>query len=175
MGESGRNFWRCEAIQRDKSLEALSNERMKEHAVGEKIKFTLSPSAKAHLVKILSNWVESTSQKGLVPILSFSGGGRMEKDGKILWEYRGPEFLIAGQRPEALRGGKYYDLLGFSVWIQDFEQRLLEGQVLTTIKIGNSNDYELFVLANAPDNYLETALPKRCCCRSSNDSEIKDE
>jgi hypothetical protein len=132
----------------------------------DKISFTLSKSAHEHLQKVLPGWVEGMSKQKLVPILSYSGAGSTEKDGKVIWEYRGTLFLLAGQKREALRDGKFYDVLGFPVWIKEIDNLLLKGRVLTFIKVGSPEPQEQLVIENAPENYFEMALRDNCtsCC-----------
>jgi hypothetical protein len=122
-----------------------------------KVNFTLSETAKRYLQRGLSG-AEQSSTRGLVTCLTYSGGYAPERDGKILWEYRGPNFLIAGQKPGNLRPGGYYDLLGFRVWIGEMEQRLLEDRTLTTIQYGSPEPAELLVIENVPDNYFEAMM-----------------
>lgn len=146
----------------DDSVGALSNMHMNERLPRDKISFTLSSSAEAHLQKILPDWIDGMSKRELVSILSYSGGGRREKGGKVIWEYRGPLFLLAGQKRESLRDGKYYDVLGFPVWIGEIENLLLKGRVLTFIKVGSPEPEEYLVIENAPENYFELALKDAC-------------
>ena len=144
----------------------MSNKYMDANPPCDKISFTLSKSAHEYLQKALPGCVEWMSKQNLVPILSFSGGGRHEKDGKVIWEYSGPLFLLAGQKREALRDGKYYDVLGFPVWIGEIDNLLLKGRVLTFMKVGSPEPVEQLVIENAPENYFETALRNNCasCC-----------
>ena len=105
------------------------------------------------------------SAQGLVTSLTYSGGLAPKKDGKALWNYRGPNFLIAGQRPAHLRAGAYYDLLGFRVWIGQEEQILLKGKTLTTIHYGTPQPEELLVIEGVPDDYFETTIfGGKCGC-----------
>jgi hypothetical protein len=139
---------------------------MKVKLPNDKISFTLSKSAQAHLQAVLPDWVGGLSKKGLVPILSYSAGGRDEKDGKVLWEYRGALFTLGGQKREELREGQYYDVLGFPVWIDEFDNHLLKGRVLTFIKVGRPEPEENLVIENAPENFLEMTSRENCTpCR----------
>jgi hypothetical protein len=140
------------------TVDGVSKHIMQQKTSHNKASFTLSKSAQEHLQDILPNWIDECSKKGLVPILSHSGVCRKEKGGKVLWEYRGPDFLLAGQRIEALGSGKYYDLLGCPVWIDDFDNHLLTRKVLTAINFGSPEAEVFLVLENAPDNYFETAM-----------------
>lgn len=136
---------------------------MKVDMSDEKIGFILSKSARAHLKAVLPEWVGGCQKKKLVPLLSFSGGGRREdKQGNVTWEYNGSLFLLAGQKREALRDGKYYDLLGFPVWIDDFDNHLLKGRVLTFLKVGSPEPTENLVIENAPENFLEMVSRENC-------------
>lgn len=139
----------------------------------EKIDFASSASAEAHLLKYLPEWVGTMSKQGIVPILSWCGGTKMEKGGKVLWEYTGPQFCVAGQKPEALSGGKYYDLLGCPVWIEEFSINVLKGHVLTTMKIG-PEDNEILIIENAPADYLNQGFPECSCCNSKNSVKADD-
>lgn len=130
-----------------------------------RIGFALSESAREHFLKVLPDWVRQASQQGLVPKLSYSGAGRRERDGKTTWEYRGSLFLLASQRREALHRGKYFDLLGFPVWIGDVEQLLLRGRVLTFLEVGAPEPEEHLVIENAPENFFETVLQENANCR----------
>ena len=107
---------------------------MSERAPDQKINFTLSNSAEAYLRKSLPGWVEIVLKRGSVPILTHTGGGRAEKDGKIIWQYKGPAFVIAGQKTGSLSGGKYHDLVGCSIWIEELECIMLKGRTLTMKK-----------------------------------------
>ena len=115
--------------------------------------FTLTDSARQYLLRGLS--IERSAQ-GLVTSLMYCGCLAPEKDGKVLWTYHGPNFLIAGQRPAHLRAGAYYDLLGFQVWIGEVEQILLKGKSLTTIHYGTPQPQELLVIDGAPADYFDT-------------------
>jgi hypothetical protein len=135
----------------------------------DKIGFNLTESAEDYLSKTLPDWTKEASARGLVPILSYSGGGRCEKDGQITWEYQGPFFLLADQRHGALGNGKYFDLLGFPVWIGEVEQLLLKGRLLTFVKVGGPEPEGHLVIDNVPENFFETALKQGagcCSCRS---------
>ena len=99
--------------------------------------------------------------RGLVPCLTYSGGFAPTRNGEILWNYRGPNFLIAGHKPGNLPVECYYDLLGFRVWIGKVEQRLLEGRTLTTIQYGSPEPAELLVMQNVPDDYFEAMIEGR--------------
>ena len=122
------------------------------------VNFTVSETAKQYLQRNLSPFAGQMSARRLVTCLNYSGGYAPERDGKILWNYRGPNFLIAGQKPRNLRGGGYYDLLGFRVWIGEMEQTLLEGRNLTTIRYGSPEPAELLVIENAPEDFFETMM-----------------
>lgn len=100
-----------------------------------------------------------------MPILSYSGGGRAEKNGKIIWEYRGALFLLGGQRQEALQKGRYFDLLGFPVWIGEIDQLLLNGRVLTFMEVGTPKPFKHLVIENAPENFFQTVLRENAKCR----------
>ena len=131
----------------------------------DRIDFTLTVSAQEYLSKTLPDWVKQTSEKGLVPLLSYAGGGRSEKDGKITWEYHGGAlFLLAGQRREALSKGKYFDLVGFPLWIGEIDQLLLKGRVLTFTEVGAPEPQKHLVIENAPENFLQTALRENARC-----------
>lgn len=78
-----------------------------------KMCFSLSKAAEEHLKAVLPGFVEEMSKEKLVPMLSYSGSGKCEKDGKVTWEYAGPLFLLAGQKREKLRDGEDYDILVF--------------------------------------------------------------
>jgi hypothetical protein len=139
---------------------------MKDGLQGDKIDFTLTESAQEYLSKTLADWVKQTSEKGLVPILSYAGEGRSEKDGKIIWEYRGGAlFLLANQRREALQSGRYFNLLGFSVWIGDIDQLFLKGRVLTFMGVGAPEPRKHLVIENAPENFFQTVLRENARCR----------
>jgi hypothetical protein len=135
----------------------MSNEHMNEDKTLSPLNFTLSESAKQYLQRDLAA-ADQWSTRGLVTCLSFSGGFAPERGGKILWNYKGPNFSIAGQKPEKLRPGGYCDLLGFRVWIGDMEQRLLEGRTPTTIQFGSPEPAELLVIENAPEDYFEAMM-----------------
>ena len=132
----------------------------------DKLSFTLSKSAQEHLQKILPGYEEGMSKRKLVPTLSYAGAGRKEKDGKVIWEYKGPLFLLAGQKCEAPRDGKYYDVLGFPVWIGETDNLLLKGRVLTFMRVGSPEPEDQLVIENAPENYFEMALRdnRTSCC-----------
>jgi hypothetical protein len=121
------------------------------------LNFTLSEGAKEYLQRDLT-LADQLSTRGLVTCLTYSGGFAPTRDGKVLWNYQGPNFLIAGQKPGNLGPGRYYDLLGFRVWIGKMEQALLEGRTLTTIQYGSLEPAELLVIQNVPDNYFEVMM-----------------
>ena len=79
----------------------------------------------------------------------------MEKNGKVLWEYKGPRFVIGAHKPENLIEGTLYDLLGFPVWMRDFDDHLLKGRVLTASMVGSPEPQEHLVIENAPEDYLK--------------------
>ena len=120
--------------------------------------FTVSETAKQCLQRNLSLFSGDRAGRRLVTCLTYSGGYAPERDGKLLWNYQGPNFLIAGQRPGNLRAGGYYDLLGFRVWIGEMEQTLLESRTLTTIQYGSPEPAELLVIENAPEDYFEILM-----------------
>ena len=131
--------------------------------------FTLYGPAQQHLQTVLPDFVRVLSERGLVPILSHAGAGRTEKEGKVIWEYQRPVFLLAGQKREALGPGKYYDLLGFPVWIAEFDNLVLKGRVLTFMRIGEPKPEEHLVIEDAPQNYLDLAMRENCApCRELN-------
>src|SRR5262249_23911533 len=140
----------------------------------DKIGFNLTESAEEYLSKMLPGWTREASARGLVPILSYSGGGRCEKDGRITWEYLGPLFLLADQRQEALGSGKYFDLLGFPVWIGETEQLLLKGRLLTFMKVGGPEPEEHLVLDHVSENFFETALKEGAGCCSCRSPDVED-
>ncbi len=115
---------------------------------GKSVNFTLSETGKRYIRDLLTYSAEGMAARGLVACLTYSGGFEPERDGKILWSYRGPNFLIAGHKPQNLGAGEYYNLLGFRVWIGDIEHRLLEGRTLTTIQYGSPGPAELLVIEN---------------------------
>lgn len=138
---------------------------MKDGLPGDKIGFTLTDSAREYLSKTLPDWVQQTLERGQVPELCYAGGGRSEKNRKIIWEYRGGAlFLLGSQRPEALRSGTYFDLLGFSVWIGDIDQLLLKGRVLTFAEVGGPEPRKHLVIENAPENFFQTVLRENARC-----------
>ena len=142
---------------RDITVCGMSNEYMNEDKALRPLNFTLSDSAKQYLQRDLTA-ADQRSTRGLVTCLTYSGGYAPERGGMILWSYRGPNFLIAGQKPGNLRAGGYYDLLGFRVWIGEIEQRLLDGRTLTTIQYGSPEPVELLVIENVPDDYCEAMI-----------------
>jgi hypothetical protein len=135
----------------------MSNEHMNEQKALSPLNFALSDSAKQYLQRDLTAAAQ-WSTRGLVTCLTYCGGLAPERDGKILWNYKGPNFSIGGQKPGKLRAGRYYDLLGFRVWIAEMEQRLLEGRTLTTIQFGSPEPGELLVIENAPEDYFEVMM-----------------
>jgi len=80
----------------------------------------------------------------------------------VLWEYRGPNFLLAGEEPGQPRPGRYFDLLGFRIWIGEIEELLLKGRTLTIIHHGSPEPAELLVIQGAPEDHLETTLRAHC-------------
>jgi hypothetical protein len=153
---------------RDEFAATVSNKQMNQDATGDKINFTLSESAEAYLRKILPSAVDHMSKRGIVPILSHRGGGTAKKDGKVTWHYRGPAFALAGQKPEFLNDGKYYNLFGCSIWIEELENIMLKGHVLTMQKVGSPEPLSFLVIQNAPENYFQQALDEMlggaACC-----------
>jgi len=135
---------------------------MNENTPCHEVNFTLSEIAKDYLQRSLLI-AENMSARGLVSCLSYSGGLTQEKDGKTLWNYSGPNFLIVGQKPQHLGTGRYYDLLGFRVWIGEIEQILLKGRTLTTLQCESPHGMELLVIENAPKNYFETIMSGGKC------------
>ena len=121
------------------------------------VNFTLSETAKRHIVGALST-ANQLSAGGLVTCLTFSGAYAPARDGQILWNYRGPNFLIAAQKSENLRPGAYCDLLGVRVWIGETEQILLDGKTLTIKQYGSPEPAELLVIENAPDDYFDAMM-----------------
>src|SRR5436190_24239594 len=117
------------------------------------VNFTVTETGKQYLQRGLSRFAGEMSERGLVTCLTYSGGFAPEKDGRILWSYRGPNFLIGGQGPGNLRAGGFYDLLGFRVWIGKTEQILLEGRTLTTLQYGSPDPEELLIIEGAPEDY----------------------
>jgi len=146
---------------------------MNENSLLEKIQFKLSASAEKNLLKDLPNFATEAAKRGRVPVLFYCGGSRVEKNGKILWEYTGPQFLLTAQKAETLCDGRFYDLLGFAVWVEEIEERLLQGRVLTAIQSGNPEQAEILVLEDAPENYLELAFPECGCGTSRGDSKVE--
>jgi hypothetical protein len=139
---------------------------MNENTPCKGLNFALSETAKQYLQKVLSQFAGGMSARGLVPCLSYSGGFAPEKDGKILWQYRGPNFLLGGHKPKNLHAGKCYNLLGFRVWIGKIEEILLEGRTLTIIQYGNPDPQELLVIENAGEDYLEKTMQAHSRCVS---------
>lgn len=137
---------------------------MIEHIRGDPADFALSESAQNYLSKTLPDWTKHTRERGIVPMLSFSGAVRMEKDGKVICEYRGPLFLLASQKREKLRDGKYYDVMGFSLWMYEFDYLLLKGRVLTFTKVGAPHPEEHLVIENAPEDFFETVYKQAKSC-----------
>jgi hypothetical protein len=127
------------------------------------VNFTLSGSAKRYLQGHLAHLTEAASARRLVTCLTFSGGARVEKDGRTLWDYSGPCFTIAGIKPESLGEGGYFDLLGHRVWISRAEEYLLSRRTLTTQMVGTDSPDpgELLVIENAPEGYFEQILRLR--------------
>jgi hypothetical protein len=82
-------------------------------------------------------------------------------------------FLLCAQKPEALPRGKYYDLLGFPVWIYELDNLLLKGRVLTFAKVGGPEPQAELVLENVPDNYFELAMQEGGGCCSCGDPTVK--
>lgn len=136
----------------------LSNELMNKQTACKPVDFKMSETAKQYLQRALTSSAGGVSAQGLVVCLTYSGGYAPERNGKILWNYLGPNFLIAARRPGNLGAGGYYDLLGFRVWIGEREQKLLEGRKLATIKYGSPEPAELLVIENVPDNYCEAMM-----------------
>jgi hypothetical protein len=136
----------------------VSDEDMNENMPCDGVNFRISEPAKQYLQSALALSSEQMSARGLMVCLTYSGGYAPTREGKILWNYRGPNFLIAGQKPGSLRAGGYYDLSGFRVWIGKTEQTLLEGRTLTTIQYGSPEPAELLVIENAPEDYFEAMM-----------------
>lgn len=151
---------------RDENLRALSYEYMKPELPCEIMNFSLSKPAEDYLKGVLPDFVEFMSKQELVPSLSHSRGSRSKKDGRVVWEYNGPLFLLAGQKREALRVGKYYDVLGYLLWIEEIDSRILKDRVLTFMKVGRPEPREFLVIENAPDNYFDVAMRgnSTSCC-----------
>ena len=141
---------------------------MNESSPGDRIGFTLTELAQEYLSKTLPDWIKQTSEQRLVPTLSFSGGGRAERNGKVTWEYRGALFLLGGQRRGALQKGGYFDLLRFPVWIAEIDQLLLRGRTLTFAAVGMPEPRKYLVIENAPENFFETVLRENSKCRLRN-------
>ena len=139
---------------------------MSDSAPGDKIDFSLSKSAQEYLSGILPNWTQQMSERGFVPMLSYSGSetATCKKSGKVTWEFRGALFLLAGHRPEALRDGGYFDLAGFRVWIGNMDQRLLSGRVLTFVEVGAPEPKRRLVIENAPENFFRTVFKENTAC-----------
>lgn len=114
----------------------------------------------------MSGWIGGASKQGLVPMLGFVGSRRTEKDGKTLWEYQGPLFGLFAEKPERLATGKYYNLLGATVWIDKFSSLLLKGRTLTVKKVGGPEPKDQLVLDNVPEDYVQTALRESAGCGS---------
>jgi hypothetical protein len=129
-------------------------------------KFSLTDSARKHLLSTLPAFTSAVERRGLVTGLTYSGGMALDEGAKILWEYRGPNLLIGGLKQGELGAGNFYDLLGYKVWIREFEEALLEGMTLTTIMYGDPKPMELLVIENAPENLLERCMPG-CACGST--------
>ncbi len=125
--------------------------------------FKMSDSARKYLRSALLSLSPRAQSRGTTVALTYSGGFAAEKDGKMLWQYQGPNFLVAGITAKNPRGGHYYDLLGFRVWIGEVEEALLNGLTLTTITYGESHPEELLVVENAPENFLARYFGK-CGC-----------
>ncbi len=115
---------------------------------GNRVNFTLSETGKRYICDSLTYCAAGMAARGLVVCLTYSGGFEPQRAAKIVWSYRGPNFLIAGHKPQNVPAGEYYDLLGFRVWIGDIEHRLLEGRTLTTIQYGSPEPAELLVIEN---------------------------
>lgn len=127
------------------------NERMQSRVPPKKIAFTFSPTAQERLSTVVPAWIGQTLKKGLVPILSYDRGERRERQGRVVWEYSGPQLGMFGQRPEALRNGHFYDLFGFQVWIAESEYLLLKGKTLTFTKVGGPEPKERLVIESTHD------------------------
>jgi hypothetical protein len=134
---------------------------MNETAPTKDLNLRLSARARRYLKRCLDPFVGQMSQKGLATSVTYSGGCSVsDKNGRLLWEYRGPHFLIGGEKPESLREGQFYDLLGFRVWIRDRDAILLKSQTLTTIMYGDPHPDELLVPENASEHFFEEALTR---------------
>lgn len=139
---------------------------MNEDIRSDQADFALSESAQKYLSKTLPDWTKHTLERGNVPMLSFAGAGHTQQDGKVTWEYRGALFLLASQKREMLRGGKYYDVMGFSLWMYEFDYLLLKGRVLTYTKVGAPHPEEHLVIENAPEDFFETVFKQGKSCAS---------
>jgi hypothetical protein len=128
--------------------------------------FSLSDSARNYFRSWLPDFAPDMERRGMVAALTYSGGPAVQKDGKTLWQYGGPVFLIAGLKSEQLRAGSFYHLMGHKVWIGEMEEALLEGTSLTTAICGSPNPDELLVIENAPENLLERYFKPGCACDS---------
>lgn len=73
---------------------------------------------------------------------------------------------LFAQKPERLGKGKYYDLLGSAVWIDQFSSLLLKGRTLTAKKVGGPEPREQLVLDSVPEDYVQTALRENAGCSS---------
>ena len=146
---------------------------MQENSLCGELSFSLSQSAQNYLQEILQHRSDQPHKPGFVPILSYSGGSRIENEGKVLSDYNGPNFLVGSQKLEALGPGKYYHLLGFPIWIDDSDNLLLKGRTLTVVEVGHPEPMELLVIENAPENYLEIVSRENSCCGLDCKSEFK--
>ncbi len=150
---------------REHPARKLSNSIMSEGPALKTPAFSISASAEKYLRSALLSLHPRAESRGTVMALTYSGGAAVEKDGKMLWQYQGPNFLVAGITAKNPRGGHYYGLLGFKVWIGEVEEALLDGLTLTTITYGESHPEELLVVENAPENFLARYYGK-CGCDS---------
>ena len=140
---------------------------MNEEGAETALNLTLSESAKVYLQKYLP-FAAEMSRRGLVASLTYSGGMAHDVDGEVLWDYRGPNFVLAGAKPKPADAGGYFDLLGVRVWIGKTERTLLRGKTLTTIWYGNPHPEELLVIENAPPDYFERTMFGAGCAQDGN-------
>jgi len=135
---------------------------MDENASLKEPKFSMTDSARRHLLSTLPAFTSAMERRGLLTGLTSSGGMDLNEAGKILWQYRGANLLIGGLKQGEPGVGNFYDLLGYKVWIREFEEALLEGVTLTTIMYGDPKPMELLVIENASENFLERCMPGAC-------------
>lgn len=108
----------------------------------------------------------------MVPVLTYSGAGKEIVKDEVKWDYRGPMMVLAGQTRERLGPGKYYDLLGHQVWIENNFHPFLKGQEWTHIKVGGPEPKPCLTIENPPANYLDYILrgSSGACCRRKAES-----